>query len=388
MARNRPLTAAFVRSVKEPGRYGDGGRGSFGLYLRVWTRPNGRTGKAWGQRITINGRRTNLGLGPAAFVGLAEAREKARENAAVAWRGGDPRGDASVPTVAKAAERVIRLHAKSWKPGSKLPAQWGQTFRDYVNPVMGDKPVGAVTTADVLAVLTPIWAAKPSVAKKARQRVGAVMKWAVAKGYREDNPAGEAITAALPRNGNGHTHHKAIPHGDVADVVRKARAAIFQPSARLAFEFLILTATRSAEVRGARWAEIDMAAALWTIPAARMKSGREHRVPLSAPALAVLSEARELHGGGDLVFPNRHTGRLLGKDTFTRMLRKLAVKGTAHGMRTAFRSWAAETGVDRQTAELALAHTVKGVEGVYQRSDLLARRAEVMERWGAVVAAG
>ena len=370
--------------MTRPGRYGDGGRGSFGLYLRVWHRPNGRVGKSWGQRITINGRRTNLGLGPAAFVSLAEAREKARENARLAYRGEDPRGD-GIPTVAKAAEMVIQLHAKGWKAGSNLPSKWRQTFRDYVNPRIGDKPVGAVTTADVMAVLTPIWTAKPAAARIVRQRLGAVMKWGVAQGFREDNPAGDAITAALPRNG-GHKHHKAVPHAEVGDVIRQVRAGTFQPSARLALEFLILTAARAAEVRGATWDEVH--GDTWIIPASRMKGKREHRVPLSPRVLEVLREARALHGG-ELIFPSGRTGGPLSNSTFFEMLRKLGVAGTVHGFRTSFRTWAAEQpDINRQVAEIALAHQVKGIEGVYQRSDLLHRRTEVMERWARYLTGG
>ena len=283
-AHNRSLTAAFVQKVTRPGRYGDGGRGSFGLYLRVWHRPNGRVGRSWGQRITINGRRTNLGLGPAAFVTLAEAREKARENSRLAYPGRDPRGD-------------------------------------------------GIPTADVMVVLVPIWTAKPAAARIVRQRLGAVMKWAVAQGYREDNPAGDAITAALPKNG-GHKHHKAVPHSDVGNVVRMVRASRFQPSARLALEFLILTAARAAEVRGATWAEID--GDTWSIAPDRMKGKREHRVPLSARALEVLAEAREL-SRGDLIFPSRKTGGPLASTAFFAMLRRLGVAGTVHGFRTSFR---------------------------------------------------
>ena len=339
-AHNRSLTAAFVQKVTRPGRYGDGGRGSFGLYLRVWHRPNGRVGRSWGQRITINGRRTNLGLGPAAFVTLAEAREKAREkareNSRLAYPGRDPRGD-------------------------------------------------GIPTADVMVVLVPIWTAKPAAARIVRQRLGAVMKWAVAQGYREDNPAGDAITAALPKNG-GHKHHKAVPHSDVGNVVRMVRASRFQPSARLALEFLILTAARAAEVRGATWAEID--GDTWSIAPDRMKGKREHRVPLSARALEVLAEAREL-SRGDLIFPSRKTGGPLASTAFLAMLRRLGVAGTVHGFRTSFRTWAAEQpDIDRQVAELALAHRVRGVEGVCQRSDLFDQRREVMERWAGKVASG
>ena len=379
--RSKPLSAGFVKTIKTPGRYGDGGRGSHGLYLRVWERANGRIGKAWAQRITINGRRTNFGLGPYPIVSLAEAREKALENRRAAYQGRDPRGD-GIPTFEKAAETVIRMHAKGWKPGTNLPSKWRQTFRDYVLPRIGSKPVSEITTSDVMAVLTPIWSTKPGAARIVRQRIGAVMKWAVAKGYREDNPAGDSITAALPRNG-GHKHHKAVPHSEVGEVVRMVRASTFQPSARLALEFLILTAARTAEVRGATWAEIDDDT--WIVPHSRMKGKREHRVPLSARALEVLAEAREL-SRGDLIFPSRRTGGPLASTAFFEMLRRLGVAGTVHGFRTSFRTWAAEQpDINRQVAELALAHRVRGVEGVYQRSDLFDQRREVMEAWSEVV---
>ena len=236
VAQNRPLTAAFVRTVTRPGRYGDGGRGSFGLYLRVWHRPNGRVGKSWAQRLRINGRVTNLGLGPVAFVSLREAREKARENARLAYQGRDPRSGAT-PTFRETAEKVIELRARSWKPGSNLPGKWRQTLQDYAYPVIGDKRLVDVTRADILAIVAPIWSAKPAAAKIVLQRVGLILKYGVAQGLVEHNVAdASAITAALPKNG-GHVHHKALPHDEVADVLRALRGASrFQPSARLALE--------------------------------------------------------------------------------------------------------------------------------------------------------
>ena len=189
--------------------------------------------------------------------------------------------------------------------------------------------MGAVTTADVMTVLTPIWISKPAAARIVRQRLGAVMKWAVAQGYREDNPAGDAIMAALPKNG-GHKHHRAVLHAEVREVVRMVRASAFQPSARLGLEFLILTAARFAEVRGATWDEIDLDDKVWTIPASRMKGKREHRVPLSDRAVEALREARKL-SRGDLIFPGARKGGPMASTTFFTMLRKLGVAGTVHG---------------------------------------------------------
>lgn len=380
------MSATFVRQVKEPGRYGDG-RSGYGLYLRVHKSRNGRITKSWGQRLRIRGRVTNLGLGPYPVVTLAEAREKALENRRTTYRGEDPRGE-SLPTFAKVADKVIRLHSKTWKEGSRLPVQWRQTLRDYVLPVIGDKPVHKVTRADVLAIVEPIWHSKPATATRLLQRVGAVLRYAVAQGFIEvDVAEPEAIKAALPKaNGSTTEHFKALPHAEVADMLARVRASSARPVARLALEYVILTAARPGEVVGARWDEIDLEAATWTVPRERMKSAREHRVPLSGRALEVLAEARQFDNGSGLIFPSKHTGRPLRTAVFGELLRSVGIDATAHGTaRSSFRDWCGETGVDRAVAEAMLAHTVQGVEGAYARSDLLDRRRPLMEAWAAYV---
>lgn len=379
--RSGPLSAVFCRNVTTAGRYGDGGRGSHGLYLRVWKRANGRIGKAWAQRITIGGRRTNLGLGTYPAVTLAEARRRALANRQAVEEGRDPRRSA-MATFRELAERVIALHAKSWKPGSYLPQAWRQTFRDYADPVIGDRPVNEITRSDVLAIVSPIWHSKPAAAKTVLQRVATVLKYALAEGLVEHNAAdAPAIRAALPKTNGGRKHHKALPHGEVAAALAKVRASGSQPAARLALEFLALTACRPGEVRGAEWAEIDLEAGTWTIPAERMKAKRVHRVPLSGPALEVLAEAHELSNGSGLVFPSALTGGPVSGRALTDVLRQVDEAGTAHGLRSSFTDWAAESSVDRAVSEAALAHVVGGVEGAYRRTDLLERRREVMERW-------
>ena len=216
------------------------------------------------------------------------------------------------------------------------------------------------------------------------QRIGAVMKWAVAKGYRSDNPAGDAITAALPRNGNAIRHHKALPHGEVSAALAKVRNSGSHAGVRLALEFMVLTATRSNEVRGAAWDEVDHD--VWTIPASRMKAKREHRVPLSRRALEILEEARKRHDDGGIVFRGAKGGGI-NASMFSGLLRHLGIEGTPHGMRSSFRDWCSETGVAREVAEAALAHVVKNrVEAAYARSDLLDRRREVMQAWAAYLA--
>ena len=381
--RKRPLTATFVARVKTPGRYGDGGRGGLGLYLRVHRMKSGRVSKSWGQRIRVGGRPTNLGLGSYPVVTLKEAREKALENRRAVHWGHDPR-DGGVPTFEAAVEKVIDIHAPTWKNPSRISGQWRQTMRDYAHPRIGRKRVGEVTTADVLAILKPIWSQKPATARVVRQRIGAVMKWAVAKGYRPDNPAGDAIAAALPRNGNTTRHYKALPHGELSAALIKVRNSGAYVGGRLALEFMVLTAVRSNEVRGATWDEIEDD--VWTIPASRMKGKREHRVPLSGRALEILGEARKLHDDAGFVFRAARGGRIAAS-VFGTLLRGLGLDCTPHGMRSSFRDWCSEVGVAREVAEAALAHAVKNkVEAAYARSDLLDRRREVMEDWAGYLA--
>ena len=314
---------------------------------------------------------------------LREAREKALENRRAVHWGHDPR-DAGVPTFEEAVDKVIAIHSPTWKNPSRMAGQWRQTLRDYAYPRIGRKRVSEVATADVLDILKPIWSSKPATARVVRQRIGAVMKWAVAKGYRSDNPAGDAIAAALPRNGNATRHHQALPHGEVSAALDKVRNSGSHAGVRLALEFMVLTATRSNEVRGATWDEIDHD--VWTIPANRMKAKREHRVPLSRRALEILEEARKLHDDGGIVFRGAKGGGI-NASMFSGLLRHLGIEGTPHGMRSSFRDWCSETGVAREVAEAALAHVVKNrVEAAYARSDLLDRRREVMQAWAAYLA--
>ena len=376
------LSATFCSKVRAPGRYGDGGRGSHGLYLRVWIRANGRVGKAWAQRIRINGRVTCLGLGAFPIVTLAEAREKALENRRATAQGQDPRRGPA-PTFRELAERVIALHAKSWKKGSQLPRDWRSSFQRYADPI-NNRPVDEITRADVLRILTPIWHTRPAAAKTVLQRIGTVLRYAVGQELVEYNAAeASAIRAALPKANGTLRHHKALPHGEVAAALRKVRCCPAPPEVQLAIEFVALTTCRVSEVLGARWAEIDLEGATWTILAERMKAKREHRVPLSGRALEILLEARELSGGGKgLIFPSGVTGRAISRRLPGEVFRRCGVDSTIHGLRSSFRDWAAETGVARAVAEAALAHVVQGVEGAYRRTDLLEARRAIMGRWG------
>lgn len=373
------LTAAFVRGVTNPGKYGD----QHGLILRV--QPSGS--KQWIWRGTVNGKRRDLGLGGYPYVTLAEARAKAFDYRKTARQGKDPVAlrSGGIPTFAQAVEKVIAIHAGKWKPGGKSEESWRSSLRLYVFPAIGSRRVDEITTADVMGCLEPIWHTKATTAKRIRQRIAAVMKWAVAQGYRADNPAGGAVTAALGKQSGAKKHHRALPHRDVAAAIATVRASGVDPTIRLTFEFLVLTAVRSGEARGVRWSEIDFDSATWVIPGERTKSGRGHRVPLSGPALEVLREARGHSDGGPLAFPHRSGGEL-SHWMVSKLPGRVGVDGTLHGMRSSFRDWCGETGVAREVAEACLAHRIgNAAEQAYARSDLLTRRREVMEAWGRYV---
>ena len=385
MPRPKQLSAAFVRTVNVPGRYGDG-RGGHGLSLLAKPTANGRLSKTWSQRLRVSGKPTNVGLGSYPVVTLAEARAKALENRRAVNQGRDPRRGAGVPSFEDAAEAVIKIHAAGWKAGGKSEEQWRASLRDYAMPRLGNKRVSEITSSDVLSVLVPIWHSRPETARRVRRRISAIMKWAIAEGHRDSNPAGEAIAAALPRHNVAKEHHQALPHAEVGAALETARVSEAWQATKLTFEFLVLTACRSGEIRLATWAEIDLDAATWTIPGERTKTGKALRVPLSGRALEVLSEARELADGSGLVFVSPRGGPLSAR-ALSQLLRDLGIDAVPHGFRSTFRSWCAEQGVVREVAEAALGHVVGGVEGALpaQRTLLEARR-EIMQRWAAHLA--
>ena len=382
MERPAQLSARFVESVSRPGRYGDG-RGGFGLSLLVKPMANGRLSKSWSQRIRINGRVTNLGLGSYPIVSLKMARRKALENRRAVEEGRNPRAG-GVPTFADAAEKVIAIHAKTWKDSGRSTEIWRSSLATYAYPKIGDKPVDEITTADVMSIVTPIWTTKAETASRVRQRVSVIMRWAIAQGHRTDDPASGAIAAALPRQDTRQNRQRSLPHSEVSAAVAAVRASQASPVTKLAFEFLVLTACRSGELRGAVWAEVDIESATWTVPGARTKTGDAHRVALSGRALEILEAARSLADRSGLIFPST-TGRQLSNNTMRKLLMDLDIPATPHGFRASFRSWCADTGIPREVAEAALGHVVAGVEGAYQRSDLLDRRRPVMDQWAAYV---
>ena len=370
------LSAAFVRSVAKAGRYCDGQ----GLYLQV--DPSGS--RRWIQRLVIGGRKRELGLGGYPLVSLKEARAQALANRRLARRGGDPlaekRRARTTPTFTDAAARVLEQKRAGWR-NPKHALDWPASLERYVFPNIGQRRVSEVTSADVLQILGPIWHEKPETARRVRQRISAVMQWAVAMEFRADDPC-DRVGVTLGRQRDIVQHMRALPHGEVAAAIATVRTSGATPAAKLAFEFLVLTAARSGEVRGALWLEIDLDASVWTVPAARMKANRSHQVPLSPRATAVLHDARAIENHSGLLFPSRR-GRPLSDMTLSKLLKEHGIKAVPHGFRSSFRDWAAEeTNHRREVVEAALAHTVQDkVEAAYARSTLFDRRRRLMDEW-------
>lgn len=395
------LSPIAVRTLG-PGLHPDGG----GLYLHV-----GRSGaRSWIYRYMLNRRTRDMGLGPVAVVGLAEARRRAAECRLRRLDGIDPlvaraeersaaRLDAARRITFKAcAAQYIAAHRAGWK-NKKHAAQWEATLARYVEPVVGEAAVGEVDVALVLRALEPIWNTKPETAGRVRGRIEAILDWATSRGYRPkelcgDNPARWKghLQNLLPRAGKVRRveHHAALPYGEIATFMAELRAQ--EGVAARALEFAILTAARTGEVLGSDWDEISADGQLWTIPAERMKGGREHRVPLSKAALAAVRPGRDSEG---YLFPGAQPGRPLSNMALLMLLRRMAGQNarwddlTAHGFRSTFRDWAAErTNFPREVAEMALAHAIGDkVEAAYRRGDLFDKRRQLMDAWARFCAA-
>jgi len=375
---DRALNPLSIRALSRPGRYADGN----GLYLTV----DPRGGKRWLLRVVVQGRRRDIGLGSYALVTLSEAREKAQAMRRSAREGRDPiserrTANASAPTFRECARKVHASHRAGWK-NRKHAAQWLATLEAYAFPSFGDRRVDQVTTADILRALSDIWLTKPETARRVRQRIGTVLDWAKAAGFRSgDNPV-NAVAKGLPRQNDRATHHAAVPYAEVSAFLARLATTEAGASVKGALEFLVLTAARTSEVVDARWSEIDFETATWIVPAERMKAGREHRVPLSARAVELLQEAKTAPTG-EFVFPGRSAGSRLSNMALLMLMRRMGETATAHGFRSAFRDWASEqTNVPNEVCEMALAHMVKNkTEAAYRRTDLLEKRRQLMENW-------
>ncbi len=371
------LSATAVKRATRPGRLGDGD----GLFLIV--QPSGS--KSWVCRVQKNGRRRDFGLGSASKVSLALARERAREIRAWVEMGLDPiferRKAGGIPTFREAAARVLAAHRKTWR-NEKHEKQWSRTLETYVFPQIGNLQVSEITGPMIRNVLADIWLAKPETARRVRQRIGTVLDWAYASGYRESEAPMRAISKGLPRQPKKEGHFAAMPYARVpAFMVRLRKRETFS---RLALEFAVLTASRSGEVRGAVWKEIDLEARLWTIPKERMKAQREHVVPLTAPAVRILKRCQKLRlAECDLIFPGTRHNAPLSDMTLTKLLREMQEPYTVHGFRSAFRDWVSEeTEHQGEIAEAALAHAVSDkTEAAYRRGNLLEKRKRLMADW-------
>ena len=382
------LSARRVQTLNKPGSYADGG----GLELIV----KDGSRKTWILRVMVDGKRIVRGLGPYPQVSLADARALAVEYREALLAGRDPsieakaereaekamkEAEASIPTFGQMASAVIATRRPVWS-NAKHAAQWESTLATYASS-LSDKRIDEITTADVLAVLKPIWTSKRETATRTRQRMETVFDWAIGHGYRQDNPAGKHVLKVLPSNKPMKKHHRALPYGEVPAALRKVMMSTSYPLSKLALRLLVLTATRSGEVRFADWSEVDWENAAWTIPAAKMKAGREHRIPLSRQAMETLREAYAFSGPDGLMFPAPRSGNALSDMTFAQLLRRQSIPSTAHGLRSSFRDWAAEcSGASWAVCEAALAHTIgNSTEQAYMRSDLFAQRRKLMQLW-------
>lgn len=380
------LTTRKVETAK-PGRYGDGG----GLYLVVG--PSGA--KKWVFRFTRGGRPTEAGLGPVIAVSLARAREKAAEARAMVADGVNPieakreqrQLSRRVPTFGEVADALIDAKETEWR-NAKHRAQWRMTLAEYAAPLRS-KPVDQITTEDILAVLKPLWTAKPETASRLRGRIEAVLDAAKAKGHRSgENPAAWRghLSHLLPKRGKlTRGHHAAMAYAELPPFVARLRET--ETVTALALEFIVVTTVRAGEALGARWPEIDFAEKVWTIPASRMKAGREHRVPLCDRALVILQKLCAARSG-DFVFPGRDRGKSVSSAALTALMRRLdAGAATIHGFRSAFRDWAGnETHFPREVAEAALSHVIGDkAEQAYRRGDALEKRRAMMAAWAAYI---
>ncbi|MDB5743065.1 MAG: site-specific integrase [Polaromonas sp.] len=385
------LSSLQVAKLEKPGYYCDGA----GLYLQV-----SKSGsKSWIMRYTLAGKPCEMGLGSLTAFTLAEARQRATAQRKLLADGIDPlakkhgdllvkrMADANVITFDKAAADFIKANSPAWR-NAKHGDQWRNTLATYASPVIGAMPVSKIETTHVLRILSPIWSTKTETATRVRGRIEKILDWAKVQGYRAgDNPAAWRghLSEALPTPSKvaDAGHHAALPWIEMGAFMVALRAA--QGAGARAMELIILTATRTSEVLNAKWTEFDLDAGLWVIPKERMKGFREHRVPLSAAALAVLEEAKTELAGGEFVFMGRKQAPLSNMACLQTLKRMGRSDLTVHGFRSTFRDWVSEsTSYPRDVAEMALAHAIEDKsEAAYRRGDLIEKRRPLMSDWAA-----
>jgi len=385
MTRAKNKLTAIQAKTRKPGRYGDGA----GLYLVV-----AETGaRKWVFRFSLNGKVTEMGLGSADAVALADARDRADEARRCVARGKNPieqrkeaaKAAAGKPTFGQVADELIESKESGWR-NARHRQQWRNTLETYAAPLR-EKPVDTVGTADILAVLKPIWQSKAETASRLRGRIEAVLDAARAKGHIPENTANPArwrghLDKLLPRPGKlNRGHHPAMPFAEVPGFLKRLRER--QGVAAWLLEFIILTAARTGEARGARWSEFDLKAKVWTVPASRMKGNRQHRVPLCDRAIEIVEDLAKVKVS-DLVFPGNKPCKPLSNKAPDMLLRRMkSDEFTTHGFRSSFRDWAGEcTSFPREVAEAALAHAIGDeTERAYRRADALAKRRKLMDAW-------
>jgi integrase len=381
------LTAADVEGAGQ-GMHFDGD----GLYLQV----SGPQSKSWIYRYTLRGKACWYGLGSTRDVSLANARKK-RDKARVQVREGvDLVAERKLAKAARkvsdneitfkvAAESYIKAHESGWR-SAKHAAQWASTLKMYAYPILGELSLDAIDRSHVIRVLEPLWLEKPETARRLRGRMEVILDWAIARGERTaaENPASRhgPLLKGLPKQTRSKGHHEALPYDRIGAFMQSLRNR--EGIAALALEFTILTAARTGEVLGAKWNEIDSAGLVWSVPAERMKGGREHRVPLPAAAIAVLERMRAMGQKSEFIFPNVSRGHPLSNMAMLKMLERMGhPELTVHGFRSTFRDWAEErTNFPREVKEAALAHTIKDkTEAAYRRGDLFDKRRRLMDAW-------
>jgi integrase len=393
MRKSNQLNPAKIRSFSEPGRYHDGR----GLYLQISniSGEKGQTTRSWVLRYMLNGVARHLGLGSCNDFTLAEARERARKARQQVAAGIDPVAEREAQRTAarievsgqmsfrECAERYIEAHGTGWR-NDKHREQWVSSLSNYAYPVIGDLPVSGVALGHIVKILEPIWAKKTTTADRVRGRIERVLSWATVRGFRSgDNPArwGGHLEELFPAKKKGKKHLKALPYTDLPAMMEKLRAIESIPARAL--EFTVLTAARSGEIIGAHWSEIDLRNKTWTVPAERMKGHREHRVPLSDRAVAILQDDLPRIDGDDSVFVG------LGRDAMGRLLASVVSDGsTVHGFRSTFKDWArSRTSFADEISEMALAHSDgNATRAAYARSDLFEKRRKLMGAWSSYCA--
>ena len=395
-----------LRKAITPGRLADGN----GLFLNI---AKGGS-KSWIQRIRIDGRRLDKGLGSFPAVTLTQARKLAEANRAAVAAGNNPwstkeRETASIKPEGRARRKTLTfsevarlVHGEYARQldSEKNARNWIQTLERHIFPVIGDTPITEIGRAEVLAALKPIWWTLPDAARRIRLRVRRVLDWAVENDLIEVNPERSLTKVSLPPQTKVMEHRRALPYGEVADALRKVEDSQAWEASKLCFTFMVLTASRPQEARRAQWKEIDLVAGVWTIDGPKMKERKEHRVPLAQQALTLLRRARELHRTPDdhpdwpvtvdpdaYIFPHPTTGAPLSAAALEHRAIKCGIAAVPHGFRSSFRDWAEEqTDAKHAAIELSLAHAVGNqVERAYRRTDLLGPRRELMEQWAAFV---